>query len=396
MRTALLFALLLCTQLGYGLSFERIGSDKAINHSTIRQPAWPNGLAKFLQHDSRVYSVTGTGHDNYYFKAGPENIEELIQLYSRMHLREHTLTIKKGKPDATTFNKAKKIAYNAKLFVIDGIALAMTRQKGQAETLEPVLTIYVGASDDLALLKQIRIPDNLIATSEVPGWPVKTTATKVQRKAWHAEVVFDNKLPAVDFETGLSTTVTLWEEDAHRGVNLGKVGHKGQFNAPFSQQEIEALKSGQMWLTLTVGNWLTKAKAEDPRMDFSKMSLDPRSVKSMEVAKPRLYHGRVLFEDGSPAILEAPPWPGAEIAVNFPYAGMVKPDKNGYFQLYFTADQYAATKARKIRKNISIPDFDEKGISREMYAFPAMDLSLDKEKAGVIRIARPGPKKKEK
>ena len=50
-----------------------------------------------------------------------------------------------------------------------------------------------------------------------------TAAKKPERKAWHAEVVFDNKLPAVDFEGGLQTTVTLWEKDHPHGFPLGTV-----------------------------------------------------------------------------------------------------------------------------------------------------------------------------
>lgn len=277
MRLALLFsgaALLSGIQLSHALSFERIGSDQDKDHQTIAQPGWPAGLVEILNHDSRVYSVEGTGHDHFYFKASPDQIAELIERYSKTHLREHVLTIKKGKPEANTFNK-DKISYNVHFYLLDGIALAMTRQKGLAETLEPTLTIYLDVADDLAPLRQIRIPDHLIAKSEVRGWPVKNTATKAKRRVWHTEVVFDNKRPAVDFETGLSTTVTLWEKEVRHGFNLGKVGDKGQFNAAFSKNEFEALKAGQMWLTLTVGNWLTKAKREDVRMDIAKMSLDP-------------------------------------------------------------------------------------------------------------------------
>ena len=130
---------------------------------------------------------------------------------------------------------------------------------------------------------------------------LKSKAKKAKRSVWHAEVVFDNKLPAIDFETGLSTTVTLWEKDSNERFNLGKVSYKGLFNAAFSETEIEALKAGRMWLTLTVGNWLTKAKREDLRLDLVKMSIDPQNVVPVEVAKPRRYHGRVLFDDGSPA-----------------------------------------------------------------------------------------------
>ncbi len=60
------------------------------------------------------------------------------------------------------------------------------------------------------------------------------------------------------------------------------------------------------------------------------------------------------------------------------------------------ADMLAEMKARKVDRNIYVPSFGKKGRSSALHAYPVQDLSLEKEKAGELRIARPGPKKKEK
>ncbi|MHB8972220.1 MAG: hypothetical protein ACYC3X_22910 [Pirellulaceae bacterium] len=80
---------------------------------------------------------------------------------------------------------------------------------GDAETYEPTLTIVVDADPHQSLAKQLTIPDNLSVQSDVAGWEVKGRATLPNRMLWHAEVVFDDKKPAADFENGVSTKVTL-------------------------------------------------------------------------------------------------------------------------------------------------------------------------------------------
>jgi len=43
----------------------------------------------------------------------------------------------------------------------------MTRRKRETETYDPTFTIYVNAAPDRAWLKEIAIPENIIANSEV-------------------------------------------------------------------------------------------------------------------------------------------------------------------------------------------------------------------------------------
>ena len=121
-------------------------------------------MIEILRHDSRVYSIWVNGSENFYFKATPGEIGELIRLYSEARLRDHVVIIKKEKKEVRTF-KRDKIDYNVNFHYLGGIALAMNRRSPEAETYEPTLTIYVDAGADQALSKQITIPDNVIVKS---------------------------------------------------------------------------------------------------------------------------------------------------------------------------------------------------------------------------------------
>lgn len=275
-----------CTQVGYGIAFERIGPDKDRPHPTLEQPGWPAGMIGILSHDSRVYSIWVNGNEDFYFKATPHEIGELIKLYSETRLRDHVVTIKQQKKEVRAFN-GEKIDYNVNFHFLGGTALGLMRRRGKAETYDPTLTIYVDVGADRAWSKQIVIPENIIANSEIAGWPVRSKATKPNRRLWHAEVVFDDKKPAADFENGVWTKVTLWEKDAESGFHLGKINHKGEFSAAFSEKEIADLKAGKTWLTLTVGNQLTTAKKSDAKLDIENMSPDRLKVKAVEVARDK-------------------------------------------------------------------------------------------------------------
>ncbi len=128
--------LLGCVSAGYGMATEQIGPDKDQRHPTVEQPGWPAGMIKMLGHDSRVYSIWVNGNENFYFKAAPDEIGQLIKLYSTTRLRDHIVIVKTGTQEVGTF-KGNKIEYNVNLHYLGGIALAMTRRNATAETLNP-------------------------------------------------------------------------------------------------------------------------------------------------------------------------------------------------------------------------------------------------------------------
>jgi len=259
--------------------------------------------------------------------------------------------------------------------------------KDAAETFEPRLTVYVG--DDLALLKQLKLPDNAIVHCEIEGPEVKGKVARPIRRTWYGCVQFDDSTPAVDMEHGLRTHITLWDNAFADGIPLGRVERDGSFKAVFSEEELANLKSGKSWLTMTVGNWATQPKKSDPRFLAALLALDKEKTTPHKISRPQYYYyGRVLFEDGSPAILDPKPWPGAEISLSFPYAAPARLDAEGYFKVVLEPEQFAKLKARKPDKNIYCPTVDRNG-SRATDAFPPELLSQDKAKAGVVRIAKP-------
>jgi hypothetical protein len=397
MRTCQLFAavlvLLSCVRSGFGMSEERIGPDNDQRFPTVQQPGWPAGMIEIVRHDSRVYSRWCNGNEDFYFKATPDQVGQLVKLYCATHLRDHVIIIKNERREVKTFSGGN-VDYNLDLHFLGGIALFMTRRKGEAETYEPTLTISVDPAADQTFWKKIAPPDGVILINEATNCPLKSKLTKPKRKVWFARVRFDDSTPAADLEHGVSTKVTLWQQNVKAGIHLGEVNREGRFHAAFSDKEIADLKTGKSWLTLTMGNWLTEARKDHPKLGVEKLSLDKETAQPVTIAKPEFYYGRILFEDGSPPILVPAPWLGAGISVDFPYAGTPQIDSEGCFKLYLTKEQYENLRTRKDRigKNIYIPRYEQKNSSTALFTFPASKLSRDKKKAGVVKIPFPGPK----
>lgn len=377
--------LLICLSFSYGMATMEVGPDSVRGHPTTAQPDWPVGLVELPRHESRVYSVWINGWESFYFKATPEEVNELILLFSKTRMRDHELRIKDRKQRKESLG-TEKYDYNVQLEVVGGIARHLAKQAEEASTHEPTLTLYIDPSAAKGLAETLKLPDNIIMNNELAGLSLKGKATKPQRDTWYARAQFDDSTPAADFQHGVSTQVAVWEKNAKEGIKLGKIDNKGTFRAAFSEREIADLKAGRSWLTLTVGNWLTEPKSDDPKMGWKSLSRDQEKAEAVTVAKPRLYYGRILFEDGSPVTSGSSL--GREITVSFSYAGIARVDANGYIQVCFTGDQYETAKAKREGKNIYIPTAPNQGTA--LYVFPVSKLSQDKEKAGVVRIPRPG------
>jgi hypothetical protein len=362
----------------YGLAEEQVGPDR--DHPIVSQPDWPKGIVSLPRHESRVYSIWVNGNENFYFKADLAQVNELLALFAKARLRDHEVWIKNGKPQAQTFQKAT-ISYNVNLQVLSGIALA--RDDG-GDGSEPRLTVYV---DETVPAGQLVLPGNLILHSDIQEIAAKSEAAKPIRQLWHGRVQFEDAGAAAGPQPGIQTRISLWETGLADEVKLARIGGDGWFSARLSEAEMAGLKSGQSWLTITVGNWLTEAQKTDPRFPAEKLG-DKSTVEAVKVPAPKFYYGRILFEDGTAPKLEPQPWPGARIMVDFSYAGSAEPDGEGYFKLFFTKDQFEQIKSDKPRKNIYMPDAQQ-GHSTARLVFPADLLSQDKTRAGTVMIPRP-------
>jgi hypothetical protein len=378
----------------YGLAEEHIGPDSVAGHPTVAQPGWPVGIEAVPRHPSRVYSIWVNGNENFYFQATPADVNELVTLFSRVRMRDHEVVIAAARPAVKTF-KGDPVDFNVSLQIVAGIALFMTRERESTTDLplEPRLTIYAG--HDRTLVEKVIWPKNLIIRNDVPGLNVPSGVAKPQRKVYYGKLEFADGSPPVGFVMGVNSRITLWEQQAVDGIEVGSVNNKGYFTILLSEHEMADLRAGKIWLTATIGNYLTKARKTDLRIPVDRLTRDKDQAQAIPVAVPGSYHGRILFEDGTPPILDPAPWPGAEIWADFPFAGMAHLDAQGYFKVVLTPEQLEQLRARKVRNNIYIPSYTEKGSSRGAATYPPELLSAEKEKAGVVRIPKPQAPRRE-
>ena len=383
-----LFLLGVC-ETGYGLATEEIGPDSVIGHPTAPQTEWPEGIVMLPRHPSRVYSIWVNGNEDFYFEATPEQVDELLTLFSKARMRDHEVRIVRYEKPAQMLMKQDSIEYNASLQILSGIALSVSRREATGDTCEPRLTIY--ARDDVSWINQLKLLDNIILHSNVEGVTLKSNESKPKRLPWYGKVQFTGVIPSAD-SLHLLTQITLWENNDLPGFKVAHADREGFFNVALSDVELKELRKGRAWLTVTVGNWLTNAKRSDPRFPAGLLAASKEQMTALSILYPALFYGRILFEDGSAPILNPEPWPGAQITVDFPYAGIASIDSQGYFGAYFTDEQYEKATRDKGRKNIYIPDYTRKGGATARFVFPVGLLSQDKAAAGVVRIPRPAPR----
>ncbi len=370
----------------YGLRFERIGPDSTNIHPTGAQPDWPKDIVEIPRHPSRVYSMDVNGNEHFYFKATVEEINEMLGLFARVRMRDHVVRIQAGAGKTRTFGK-EEIEYNVHLHIVAGIALFFTREERREDLpLEPELTILTG--DNASLVNQLKWPENLIVESEIPGVVVNSNRTKPKRKVYYGLCEFADGSPPVEFVRGVNSGITLWEKKEEDGIGIGSINNKGYFTILLSDAELADLKKGKTWLTITIGNFLVKARKDNMRFPVEMLTKDKERARPIKVTAPVYYYGRILFEDGSPPILDPPPWPGAEIQVDIRYGGFTGIDSQGYFKVPLTKERFEKLSAEQSQRNIYIPDLIRRGRSRAELTYPANLLSSDKAKAGVVKIPR--------
>jgi hypothetical protein len=377
----------------YGLAFERIGPDSANRHPTGAQPDWPKDIVEIPRHPSRVYSMDVNGNENFYFKATVDEINELLGLFAKARMRDHVVRVRVGVGKTSTFDD-EEIEYNVSLQIVAGIALFFAREERREDLpLEPRLTILTG--DNASLVNQLKWPENLIVESEIPGVTINSNSTKPKRNVYYGLCEFADGSPPVEFVRGVNSRITLWAKKDDDGIGIGSVNNKGYFTILLSDAELADLKKGKTWLTITIGNFLVKARKDNMHFPVEMLTRDKETARPIKVKAPIYYYGRILFEDGSPPILDPPPWPGAEIQVDIRYGGFTGIDSQGYFKVPLTKERFEKLSAEKPQRNIYIPDLIRRGRAKAEHTFPAHLLSQDKDKAGILKIPRPKLPRKE-
>lgn len=124
------------------------------------------------------------------------------------------------------------------------------------------------------------------------------------------------------------------------------------------------------------------------------LSAGKTSTIELRVTAKNVLFGRVLFKDGSPAVIKPPRWKDADTRVYMTFEGMdwasavVTVDDDGYFAIYADEEELAALRAGRAELTVSVPTAEERGY-KTMGKFPFERLSKDKSKAGVLEIEHP-------
>jgi hypothetical protein len=263
---AILLGLLLTARVAYAWASERIGPDSQHPHPTVESPGFPANLIRLFQHESRVYSLWVNGSDSVYFHANVQETKELIERFSETRLRDHELWIYPAADEhVLSFNK-RRIKYNAHLFKPTKSKKFFDRQRGKAlDTYEPTLRVYLDTAGAEAMMRS-GFPDNIVVHNQIADLRLQPTVTKPDRNAWHARVIRDDAKMVATVGGRVLTRVTLWETNVKDGIWISHVNTDGYFEALFSDQEIADLKSGESWITVTVGDWQRAARPDDSRI----------------------------------------------------------------------------------------------------------------------------------
>ncbi len=101
-----------------------------------------------------------------------------------------------------------------------------------------------------------------------------------------------------------------------------------------------------------------------------------------KLTSKKAFHGRVLFEDGSPAVL-----PGSETQITEPvgegsWSGLASLDEDGYFVVYLSDDEIQEFESGQKQLWVLLQKY-------HVGVFTFEFLATERDKAGIIKVKRP-------
>jgi len=132
------------------------------------------------------------------------------------------------------------------------------------------------------------------------------------------------------------------------------------------------------------------------RRDDIRLQAGKTTIINLTVISKNILYGRVLFRDGSPAVVKPSPWPDATTSILFYMGigrgrGIAEVDDEGYFALYLSDREVEILESGSGRLIIDVPTSEEHR-RNSMGDFPFEKLSADKSKAGILKIGNPNIK----
>jgi hypothetical protein len=289
-----MFLLVLLLALG---SPERGAGLMTFDHGTITPEAAAaqeqaygiKGLAALLANPQRSGSRWINGNETIYYAAGNAGMQQLIDGYARLRLRDHVIYLR---PAAASSQPNLDLPTgNVQLNFVGGMARHFLREQHPAQTHEPSLTLCLEPEHYREQIKALRMPIHVVVFNSIePGTATQSLPTP--RKAYIAQVACAGESNSI--ETDRQINVTLWRQGEPEGLVVGQADMRGEFVAAFSEAEIAALSEGRMWLTGNAYRSGSFASPGDPHIPVENLApiddshIGPRPTAILPLARMRV------------------------------------------------------------------------------------------------------------
>jgi hypothetical protein len=274
---------------------------------------------------------------------------------------------------------------------------------GMSRTMPPmVMRRDPGASREMPATPRSQRPEtqrtlpNMPSSASEPVFFKITGDAQVMQSLYYGRAVFDDGSPAVLPALSLKPSIFLDAPEGGKATYMAQVADDGRFVVGLTLQEVAQIKQSKLGLRAIyghVGRGSLPYKEGSPIAvgSLGKQMSEPGKVK---VARPPVYYGRILYEDGTvPSPSTGRNWMfGVSVGVpmSMPGPGKSGLDEEGYFSMFVSEREMERLKSR----NRGYPIFNgpptlqaNGGRTRApMAEFPLELLSLDKAEAGVVKI----------
>jgi|GEM_PF-3081052 len=173
-----------------------------------------------------------------------------------------------------------------------------------------------------------------------------------------------------------------------------------EYNIPFISEDgtyrVEGLPPGEtsVWvIPFQPQAYVTFSGKQETMLENGKTT----EVHLTLTAKQVMY-GRVLFHDDTPAVIQSAGGKSYSAKITMwynnrrrgPGFGVAEVDPDGYFTLHLGQQEIIDLKNGVCRLDISLPVLENPGRSRTVGTFPFDLLATERDKAGIVKVKRPG------
>ena len=224
---------------GYGLMEENFGPGSIGDYAKIP------GLAEVVNQPSRIYQWWVNGNEHFYYQADPQQLNAILKEFSEIEAEPLEVVLRPGRGEVEscevydkTYSEivthSKKIAYNADLHIVQGLA---RRSFGERP---PLLTIFI---DNSILLETLQFPIgvSVLAPSMFRAGLIKKLRSEDEEERGRAAFELAETEPYTADNVPLIAALLEDEAEWVRSMAAGSLGQLGA-HALSTLPEIRAAK----------------------------------------------------------------------------------------------------------------------------------------------------------